>query len=198
MTFQPVPDCALVRVTASTDALDWSFNLHFAKPGFVSADLSTLVDHLEANMLADLAAALSSSTTLEHVYAWDLNAVDGYKHEKDISIAGTGTANAVSPSLAAVISFYGNKRGKWNQGRNYLGGLEEATVDAVDIQAATLLTIKTAYETLISDPPTGWTWVIVSRYLNKAKRTNGVYINVETVVTRSGRFGVQRRRAARS
>jgi hypothetical protein len=197
MPFQPVPDCAHVRITMLTGELDASINLAFAKPGFVSADLATLIDHLEANFLNSLKPAINGNYTFEHIYAWDLSAVDGYKSEKDISIAGTGSGNPVSPALATVVSFYGNKRGKWNQGRNFLPGLGEDHVDQTDIQAVITTGIRGAYETLITNPPTGWQWVVVSRYLNGAKRTNGVYIAVESVVVRSGRFGVQRRRTDR-
>jgi hypothetical protein len=201
MAFIPIPNTVLVRLYLKTAVaeLKASVSVFFSKAGFTVSDMEDLLDHLASNFVTDLMDPLCDDYNAYLLEAYDMTAVDGYKVTKAIDIDG-GSATLetpVSPALSCVVTFRGNKRGKWNSGRNFVAGLWEGDVDQVDIGSTTTAAIISAYQSLIDDPPTGWQWVIASRYFQKAPRAVGVTTPVETVLVRSARFGVQRRRTQR-
>lgn len=201
MAFIPIPHTVLVRIRLVTAvaALEATVGVYFMKPDFGQDDMEDLADHLALNFVPDLMAELCDDYTANLISVYDMRAIDGYVHHKTISEAG-GSAiedTPISPAQCCVVSFYGAKRGKWNQGRNYVPGLTEQDCDQVDIGATTTAAVLAAYQGLIDTPPTGWTWVVASRYLNNAPREAGITSTIESVQIRSPRFGFQRRRARR-
>jgi hypothetical protein len=199
VTFIPIPHTVMVRFHLVTGALKASFSLFFTRDDFTVQDITDLLTSLEGGFCADVMSPLCDDYNMNLLEAWDMTAVDGYKvtHEVDID-GGTSPENTpVSPALCCVVTFKGNRRGKWNAGRNFVPGLSEQSVDQVDIQQGVADAIQSAYASLISDPPEGWVWVIASRYFEKEKRAEGVTTPVYSTQVRSNRFGVQKRRAAR-
>lgn len=198
MAFIPVPDTvkAVFSLYGSAEGFA-SVGLYFEKAGFTEADMIALGDHLAANFAVDLMAELDASIELQYISLYDLGAVDGLKVVKDTAIFGSQAGTLLTGGLSCVVSFNANKRGKWNAGRNYVPGMNETTVVVDSIIAGTMSNLKAAYETLITAPPTGWNWVIVSRYLNGVARQVGVTGEVATVRVRSPKVGFQRRRVDR-
>lgn len=201
MAFQPVPDVCLVRffMHAGTDAA--SFGLHFAKAGFSESDIDALVAQLESGFFTNLLPYFPASVGLDRIVAWDLESVDGYKQTNPSVLVGSlvGATGGVSPALSTVVTFYSGRRGKWNSGRAYVPGLDEAVVDKNTIETAHANGIVAQFQDLIDTPVAGWTWVIVSRWFNKVLRSpNAIYSNVEFVECRNTRVGVQRRRTYRT
>jgi hypothetical protein len=202
MAFIPIPNTVLVRVFLKTAVaeLKASLSLYFYRPDFTEEDMSDLLDDLESDFVADLMVPLCDDYNAYLLMAYDMNSEDGYQVTKDIDIDGgsTGTDTPMSPALCCVMTFKNNKRGKWNQGRNYIAGLTEQDADQVDIGSTTINALESAYQGLIDDPPAGWTWVIASRQWHNEPRVEGVVSPVTTAFVRTPRFGVQRRRAQRS
>jgi hypothetical protein len=200
MDFIPIPKTVLVRFHLVTGALKASFGLFFTRDDFTVEDMTALLGNLETGFCADLMDPLNDDYNMNLLEAYDMTTVDGYKVTHEVNIDGgvSGENTPVSPALCCVVTFKGNRRGKWNAGRNFVPGLSEQSVDQVDIQQGVVDAIQGAYANLISDPPEGWVWVIASRYLDKEKRTEGVTTPVYSTQVRSNRFGVQKRRAGRS
>jgi hypothetical protein len=202
VSFIPFPNTVLVRLYVRTAVaeLKASISLWFSKPDFTKADMEDLLADLESDFVPVLADKLCDDYTFYLLEAYDMTAEDGFKVTRTIDIAGgSGAADTpVSPALSCVVTFRGAKRGQWNSGRNFVAGLTEQSVDQVDIQQVVVDQILLAYQTLIDAPPSGWTWVVASRFFKKAPRTTGVVTPVESVLVRSNRFGVQKRRAQRS
>jgi hypothetical protein len=201
MTFIPVPQCVHVKfsIKTGTAELPANFGLYFQRQEFGSAEMEGLLDELESGFCADVMAHLDSNYNMHQITAWDLRSVDGYKATKAVNIdGGSAPGNTpLSPADCMVVSFHSAKRGKWNQGRVFLAGISEQNADQVDINGTLITEELLAFTNLISDPPTGWTWVIVSRRLNKQPRTEGIWSAVTGALVRSPRFGIQRRRAQR-
>jgi hypothetical protein len=201
MAFIKVPNCVFVRIRLVTAVagLEATIGLWFQKTNFIQDDMQDLADHLEANFVADLMTPLCDDYTANLISVYDMTDVEGLVVHKEIDIDGgsTPTDTPLSPANCLVVSFYGDKRGKWNQGRNYVAGLTEQGSDQVDVGQTTADDILAAYQTLIDDPPTGWTWCVVSRYFDKQPRVEGVANPVNSVIYRNRRFGFQRRRARR-
>lgn len=200
MTFQPVPDVVLARLFFHAGTDPFSIGLHFAKPGFSESDIDTLVANLETGLGTDLLAFMPASCGLDRIVAWDLESVDGYKQTNPSVLVGTlaGGTGGVSPAASTVVTFYSGRRGPWNRGRVYVGGLDEAVVDKNTIETAHADGVAACFQDLIDTPVAGFTWCIVSRYENKIKRSpNAVYSAVEFVECRNKKIGIQRRRVYR-
>jgi hypothetical protein len=201
MAFIAIPNAVLVRLFVKTAVaeLKASISLYFTRDEFDDSDMDDLLADLESGFATTLMDALCDDYNAYLLEAWDMRSVDGYKATRNIDIDGGSGApeTPCSPALCCVVSFHGNKRGKWNAGRNYVAGLSEDDVDQVDIQQGTQDAILQAYTNLIDTPPSGWLWVVASRYKDKAPRTVGVTTPVTGALVRSGRFGLQRRRAQR-
>lgn len=201
MAFLRIPDTVLVRLYLKTAVaeLTASISLYFHRVDYTEEDMEDLLSDLEDTFVTDLMLPLCDDYTAYLLEAYDMNSVDGLKVTRVLDMSGgsPGTETPVSPALCCVVSFRGNKRGKWNAGRNFIPGLYESKVDQVDISTELSDPILLAYVRLIEQPPSGWTWVIASRYFEKEKRTVGVVTPVKAALVRSQRFGVQRRRAQR-
>jgi hypothetical protein len=200
MAFIPIPNTVLVRLYLKTAVaeLKASLSLYFFKTGFTDEDMSDLLDDLASGFVPALMTPIDEDYTAYLLEAYDMNAADGYKVSKVIDIDGLYTEGTpVSPAQCLVMTFRGNKRGKWNTGRNYIPGLSEDYVDQVDVQDAVAAMFQAVYQDLIDDPPIGWTWVIASRYKDGLPRETGVVMPVDSCLVRSNRFGFQRRRAQR-
>ena len=202
MAFIPVQDTVLVRLHMRTGeaALGGSISLHFHKPGFTLEDMEDLLADLETGFVTDLMGPLCDDYNAYRLEAYDLNAQDGLKVTREIDIDGgsEGTDTPLSPALSCVVTYRAAKRGKWNAGRNYVCGLTEQGADQVDIQQSIITDIVAAYTSLIDTPPSGWTWVVVSKMLDGVPREFGLIAPVVAALVRNARFGIQRRRAKRS
>jgi hypothetical protein len=199
VAFIPVPNVVKVKLTLTINTLVSSISLYFERQSFTYADMETLSDNLVLGFCPDLMDALCDDYKMTQIDLWDLNSVDGYHISNGLDIDGGSDPGAtpVSPAQTCVVSYYAARRGKWNAGRNFVPGLFEGQVDETDIQGGLANAILAPYLALIEDPPTGWVWVTVSRYLDRQARAVGVSSPVVSAVVRSNRFGFQRRRAAR-
>jgi hypothetical protein len=201
MAFIPIPDTVLVRLYVKTGIaeLKASISLYFSKPNFVETDMEDLLSDLETNFVPEVADKLCDDYNFYLLEAYDMNTEDGLKITRSIDIDGNSglSDTPLSPAMCCVVTFRGNKRGPWNSGRNFVAGLTEQSCDQTNIGQDVIDSLVTAYQALIDQPPSGWTWVIASRYFKKAPRSTGVVTPVKTVLVRSDRFGVQKRRAQR-
>lgn len=201
LPYQPVPDTAKVVFHGTTGAAarPWSFGLHFRKIGFVQADLATLVAYLQTWANDLMGAGTWTGYHIVRIVGTDLGAVDGSKAEWTGDISGDdGTATPRGMGEALVMSMNAAGRGKWNQGRVYLPLLVEGATDEYDVTSGTVSDYEGDFDKLLTDLPAGWALVIVSRYLNGARRTTAVAADVVSIGVKSTVIGSQRRRLRRN
>jgi hypothetical protein len=194
MAFIPVPDAAKVTIFGHTGDKEWTVNLWFAMPGFDSNDMTNLADYLYDWIDTSFRVPLSDNTTVDSLTIYDMRTEDGDKVVKSVGLAGAQTGSPATVASACVVSFYGTKRGKWNQGRNYVTGLNEADMTEDEMDSTVATTIRDSYRYLYNYPPTPWVWAVVSRYLNGSPRTNGVWTAVVSCIVRNLVLGTQKRR----
>lgn len=194
MPFIPVPDAVKVTIYGHTGSREWTLNLWFAMPGFDAEDMGDLGAYLETWLTDELAPQLATNTNFDQIILYDMSTVDGNKLVIDVDIPGTSVGALNPVSTACVVSYYGSKRGKWNAGRNYVTGFTEEAGDEKDMTQLKADGIRDAYRVLMTDLPAGWTWVVVSRFFNKAARTVGVWAPVISCVVRNLVYGTQKRR----
>jgi hypothetical protein len=201
MSFIPVPQCVLARLKFVTGLtyLEASLNIWFQRAEFGKSEMEALNADLESDLITDLMLCLTNPCKAVGITTYDMRAEDGIKVESTFEISGTGGELPLSPATCCLITFGNDQRGRWGRGRLYVPGLDEEWCDELDITALNADAILAAFQqNLLTSPPSGWTWVVVSRRHNKQPRTEGVYSPVTWAKLRNYRFAFQRRRAQRS
>jgi hypothetical protein len=201
VAFVPVPDTVHVRFSGTTGAANrpWTFGLYFKKEGFDESDLDDLLSYLETWADDLMGEDVWTGYKLNHIEATDLTSEDGIR--KGVDIDASGDSSQETPrgmGEALVLSFAGNKRGKWNAGRVYLPLLNEGDVDEYDINSGFAEGIRDVFREFLTDLPAGWVWVVVSRVLHGQKRTTGVVAPIVECVIKKYIIGTQRRRLRRN
>jgi hypothetical protein len=201
MAFLPIPDTVQVRFSGHTGAANrpWTFGLYFYMPDFDESDVDDLLDYLEGWSDDLMNDQVWTGYGLDSMVATDLGSEDGLKKVRALSATGDRagmTPTAMSNSL--VVSFSGNKRGKWNTGRVYLPLVVEADADEYDISSAWADGIRDVFRQLMTELPAGWVWCVASRYLHGEQRPAGVIAAVVDCVIKKYVFGTQRRRLRRN
>lgn len=201
LPYQPVPDVARVQFHGTTGAAarPWSFGLHFRKTDYSLADLQTLLDYLVTWAEVVMDNQVWNGFHLVRIVATDLGAQDGPKVEWTGDKTGDdATATPRGMGEALVMSMNAANRGKWNAGRVYVPMLQEGTTDEYDVESATVSAWNGKFAQLLTQLPTGWALVIVSRYLNGTRRPTAAAADVVSIGVKRSVIGSQRRRLRRS
>lgn len=199
MPFIPIPDVAYLKAGLKVGSLVGSIGLYFRKTGYVPNDVEELLDFAEDTFVTELMYPLCDDVKAYELTVQDMRTEEGQVWVRDIDIiGGSGTGeNPLIFGAAVVVSFYGEGRGPWNRGRNYVPGMTEGTVDEADVQQAIADDLVLAYNKLLTPGAPGWAWVIASRHYKGAPRLVAVTTPVQRVRVRDLRLGFQRRRVPR-
>lgn len=201
MTYQVVPDT--VRATFkgySTITKPFTWSMYFSMPGFTADDMSDLYFSLLSWAENTLAPLLSTAYHISNLILYDLRTQDGEKIEETFTVIDGEVADQTPApqSTALVLSYQASKRGRWNQGRVFLPFLVEQKTNDFTIDQTWANSIEAAFNSLIAALPEGWVWSVVSRYLNKSKRTEAVWVPVVIALVKNLIFGQQKRRLRRN
>jgi hypothetical protein len=201
VAFIPIPDTVQVRFSGHTGAANrpWTFGLYFYMPSFTEDDVNDLLDYLEGWSDDLMNDTVWTGYGLDGMVATDMGSEDGIKVTRSLSATGDAagkTPTAVSNAL--VLSFSGNKRGKWNNGRVYLPIVAENEADEYDINTSWADDIRDVFRQLLTELPPGWVWCVASRYFHNAPRSTGVISAITDCVIKKYIFGTQRRRLRRN
>lgn len=198
MAFIPVPNTAMVELRQTLFGQQIENVMYFEKATAPSvADLEALAAAVETWFVTDVMGVLLSTDIIwREAYVTDLSSATA---PTAVSLAEAGSTGGIGsaslPGNATVaVSFRTAGRGRASRGRNYLSGLSESVVTGNQVSSAFASDVTTAYETMISAPPTGWTWVVVSRQLNGVARTTGETIPVTSAGLTDLHIDSQRRR----
>lgn len=198
MAFIPVPNTVQAEVRMSLANQQIENVLYFSKAGgFDGSSLDALGIMLRDWWGGQYAYNLSNQISLREIYIIGLNSATDITHTTVPSgtIAGQNPSPALPNNVAFCVSFRTQYRGRSFRGRNYVAGLPEAGVTLSNVEPNYVQQLVSAYNTLITDAANiNWEWVVVSRYANKAPRTEGVTSAILSAVAVDSVIDSQRRR----
>lgn len=200
MAFIPVPNVAQAQVFGRIDGQTTINDLYFATeaPPVTLGQLDALALALNDWFSASILTLLSASYSYEHVRVRDLTSQAGFVVERSDSAGPGGAGGAFVPNnVAPCISFRTAIAGRSGRGRNYIPGVPQSVISGNTISPGFIADTTIAYQGLLatgSFKPSGWTWVVVSRFTLNAPRPAGVANAVLSVLYTDTTVDSQRRR----
>lgn len=199
MAFQSVPNTAQVFIsgTQNGEVIGMTFYA-FRGSGYNITDLQNLADDMDDWMGTELLPLLSQD------YVYDKTVVRGLENEEDLtaeadtnagagSVAGDGLSNNVTFAVKRLSGFTGRSA----RGRVYVTGLAATDLQANEnrVNSTFIVNLLQALADIITYIiANGWVDVIVSRYANGSKRTEGVVYSITDWANTDERVDTQRRR----
>jgi len=169
MAFQPVAATCRVELIQSVAGQTVQNSLYFRQDAnFSTSELLAVGGAMIDWWANNLAASLSSSLSLVNVTVTALHAATGPQVviTTGLPISGEQGADVVSNNVALCVSFRTALIGRSFRGRNYVPGLTEGDTNLSLVNSTRAAAIVASYAALISDPPPGTVWVVVSRTVN--------------------------------
>ncbi len=187
MPFIPVPDCVSIKIEGRIDNCQTINDLYFRSTigPRSAADVLALAAALETWVVGYLAPQLNIGWSGIKVAARGLSNVNGLTAESSLAgISGAITGEALPNNVSMAVKFSTGLSGRSNHGRNFVPALSDSIVDGNNIDPDWAVAVVDAYAALIfpsASIPSGWIWVVVSRYLNNEPRAEGVFHEVLSV-----------------
>lgn len=197
MAFIPTPGVARVAILQSLHAQDVVNTLWFDKTSLGSIeplDLSDLAIAIGGWWELQIAPLMSTDMSLVSVTATAQDSLIAPSVEEMTPASGTAVGSALPGSNCITVKFNTAFRGRSARGRNYVSGIREADVIGNVVDADFAADLVTAYNTLVSAPPTGWNWVLVSHYTELEPREEGVFFDILSASIVDRNVDSQRRR----
>lgn len=199
MAFIPVVDCVKAVIEFTAGSRQWTNTWWFTQHEFDQDNMQTLATALWAQTESVFMPVVVDDVTLTKVTIYDMSAEDApVVTYTDDPVAG-GVTGEMSPlSVALVMTFYTNARGRSGRGRIYLTGASESAI-ANGVYTGTFYARAQTYCEAIQSAALGlgWNHVVVSFFENNVPRAAGLARAVQDITRRSSIPGNQRRRAGR-
>lgn len=199
MAFIPTPNtvrCSVVGLIGTRPIVN---TLWFRKDTpYTLADLATVLAALEAQWVFWVLPLLSSTYGVERyeAYAQDSDSAPTFAVAAGPSeVGGVTTGVNLSVNAAAAVTFYTAARGRTSRGRNFIAGLKDSMIaDVAHLTSTFQADLREAYEgARTAMLAAGSSHVVVSKFYNKAPRTEGLARNV-TAYSVDSRIDSQRHR----
>lgn len=202
MATQPAPGIAQVEMILTDDAQRVQNTFHVDKGGgsaWSVVDLDALLDCFYDTYWASIKPLVGSAMSLISLVATDLTSLTGYKVARAIDPpeAGTNASPILPNSVTKAIRLDTGSRGKGENGRIFVPSLSEADVTNNTVAGATLAAWVAALEGLKTAIPAAIpsaALCVLSRYLGRAKRPEGIGRPVVHVNTANATVDVQKDR----
>lgn len=200
MAFIPVPNVAHVLIQGDVDGQECDNDLYFVHTtgAIAASDLSNLALGIGTWWAGGMLSILNEAYTFRRTRARDLTTAVGFVVESSFTPTPGGVSGEAAPNNCTMsISFRTAFAGRNFRGRNYVPCLTNAEVTGNHIGSTFIGDCITQYSELISgggSTPAGWTWVVVSRFLNNLPRTTGVFNEIFSVIVVDDIVDSQRRR----
>lgn len=199
MAFQAAPHCVEVVITAEQDSTPVVNRLNIdVGHTVITSDLAAVLAVIDAWITSDLAPQQVTQMHYLSITAKDVEHPNGQQALLvPTTVQGAVSNQALPNSTAMVASLRTALTGKNYRGRFYFGGMHvNQLIDSVHVSSG----VAAGYGTAITDLITllgaaTMKLVVVSRYLNTAKRAVAILTEVTTVITNT-LLDVQRRRTA--
>ena len=199
MPFIPVADTVEVELFQMLHGQKIENTQYWRKIGGSSvADATDLWNSLLIWWSTSFSIQLSNQLTLLGAKITDLSSETSYAVEFAAPAphpAGHSVSFGLPGNVALVASFRTNSRGRSYRGRNFVAGLPEDGVDGNTVQTSVVNALQASYAALLSDfAPSGWEWVVASRFHNKLPRVAGIATAITSVIVVDPYIDSQRRR----
>lgn len=199
MPFIPTPLCVSAEIRMICHGQKIENTLSFLHPnGWTPATAQDLANHLLTWWTTLYRVPVSSDVTLREIVVTDISTQNSFQVTQPAPApAPQGAVNigAAPNNVSLTYSFRTTKIGRSFRGRNYVVGIPREHI--VDDIVGTVYTnaMQSAYDTLaFSVLPVNATWVVVSKFNNKAPRAQGVATEIVRVVLVDNVVDSQRRR----
>lgn len=197
MPFIPTPNTARCAIRYALFGQDVINTLWFRKTGLGPIDpldLANLALDLGSWATTNLTPILSNDLQIQSVTCTSQDSLISPSVEQPIT-PGIG---ALGPSLPGnvclTVKFNTAFRGRSGRGRNYVSGIREADVVGNVVDETFGENLVTAYNLLVSTPPTDWNFVLVSHFSDNAPRTEGLIMDILSTSIVDPNVDSQRRR----
>jgi hypothetical protein len=199
MTFIPIPNGVNCVVRWAHGAEGWSNVLHFVKAGFDEGDMAELAATVSTNWAGSIIYNMAHDVQFEGVTVYDARTDDGPIVIDDGGFfVGQLSGDSLPLQDACVLTLYTAARGRSGRGRLYMAGFGEDKYAAGLYDASIETIIKAATLAMVNATQAiGWTWVVASKYHNKAPRSVAVCYPIIAYDVRNLKPGAQRRRLDR-
>lgn len=199
MAFIPVPNVAAIEIRQLEGLQQVENTLYFLHAGAITpAALQQLVQDMMDFWIANMIPVQSGYVQLLEVYGRSLDNVSGYEETVTPTSATFGAegGDAMPNNVTICVSFRTGLTGRTSRGRNYWIGLAEGQVTSNLVNGSAIADILDAYTGMVGEEAVsaGWTWVVVSRYLNGSPRVSGSALTVTNVICTDNIVDSQRRR----
>lgn len=199
MAFVPAANTVMAELRYLMNGEQAENTLYFDRtPGTISAgNLPTVGSLLAGWWDAAYAPFISNQVELNEIYLTDLTSATGptFTFAPTVPLLGQDASPPMPKNVSLAVSFRTAGRGRSARGRNYIYGLTEADITNDEVSTTTANGLQAGYNTLIGALASeGYTWVVVSRYLNGNQRAAALKQPVTSVVVVDNVVDSQRRR----
>lgn len=198
MAFQPVGQTYQATLNYRQDAQEVQNCLYFEYTGVAdSTPMTNLANALITWWGSNLKPLQSTTVALDNVEVRDLEVEGGLVVVSQSSLPDFGSQGdtPLPNGTCLSVSFRTGLAGRSHRGRNYTVGMTQSQYIQSDAELAYATAIVEAYEALISlATAQDLVWVVVSRWLNKAKRAVGIRTPITSVLVADLTLDSQRRR----
>lgn len=201
MAFQPVPNTAsfrLIHVYDSVNALINTIHVRDTVNPWGATKLSNTATRIGDAWRDNMLPLLANTVVFDRVDAADEGAEFGQRLSVEYNTTGSLAGNPLSPMVCQLVKLTGSPGSAPRQGRLFISPATEdvATNDVFTAAYRTsVLAAMTAVDSAISTLFVNEAWVIVSRFLNGAKRATAV---TNTIAARTARNIVASQRDRRA
>lgn len=196
-TLPTAPDCAKVELIGHQDGQEWVNVHHFTKSSFTPTDVANLSAALFTWWTNYYAPCLGTLAYIDYIRITDLRTPSGPVSTGTFSPPDHGTVNSAGKpnNCAVVVTKRTAGRGRSYRGRTYVPGITDAVVtEPNSIDTTWLGQLLTAFARLVTPANVaGFTWSVLSYYLNNAVRSSGLATPI-TAVTADATLDSMRRR----
>lgn len=176
MPFIPTPNVARCAVRyilhnqSVVNTLWFRKDIGLQDPALAMADLGNAISSwVETNLLSQF----STDVFFADVTATSQVSATAPSVVTVADLSGLAVGGAMPGNVCWTLKFSTAQRGRSGRGRNYISGMRETDVTGNQVNTTWAGNIYAAYNTLISLPPDGWEWVVVSHYENLQPRIQG-------------------------
>lgn len=200
MEFIPVENTVEINVRFLLHTQQCENVLSFTRnEGEVNPDnMKTLAQALSAYWIANFIPYQSYQASLREIYVVDLNTDTSptYTETAGLPVAGGNLGDAAPGGTTLCYSFRTAARGRSGRGRNYFIGIPKPQLVGNAVISTYADDVLSGYAGLVGPDSLapGWTWCVVSRFLNGSPRTAGVVREIQAATLVNTYVDSQRRR----
>lgn len=178
MAFQPVTNTVQVELLWTYQGQECENTLYFQRNSeWDEATMTAFGGAVLASAIATLLPGGPNSAVLRGVRVTDLTTDFAPSVEVPLTPpqGGSSSVQAAPNNVTLAITFRTSARGRTARGRNYIVGIQEDEVGNNIVSPSAINRWLAFYDELVSAPfQAVATWVVVSRWSNKVKRTLGL------------------------